>query len=60
MNYREEIKRITKTLPKSVVSGGVMTAVRWKDKLGKAMKLVDNPRSTEAELRRTYLELSNF
>lgn len=60
MNYREEIRKITKTLPQSVVNGGVMSAVRWKEKLGKAIKLVDNPKSSENELRRMLYELSNF
>jgi hypothetical protein len=29
MNYREEIKRMTGTIPKSVVEGGVMQAALW-------------------------------
>lgn len=60
MNYREEIKKITRTIPKTVTTGGVMTAVMWKEKVAKALKIASNSRSSEVQLKNVFEELRHF
>lgn len=60
MNYREEIKRMTGTIPKSVIEGGVMQAALWKERASKALKIASNKHSTTVELRRAFEEMQRF
>lgn len=60
MNYREEIKKMTKTIPMSVVEGGVMQAGLWKEKAINALQIASNPRATTVELLRAYEEMKRF
>lgn len=60
MNYREEIKKLTKTIPKSVVDGGVMQAGLWKQKAIDALRVAGNTRASTAELINALEALRRF
>ena len=60
MNYREEIKKLTRTIPKSVIDGGVMQAGLWKERASKALKVASNPKAGTIELRRAFEEMQRF
>ena len=60
MSTRDLIKQQLKTIPKSVVNGGVMSASLWKAKAEKANKLVAQPRASERELENVLMELMSF
>ena len=60
MNVRQRIKEQLKTVPKSVIEGGVMTASLWKAKAEKANKLVAQPRASDRELEMALFDLMNF
>ena len=60
MSVRQRIKEQLKTVPKSVMEGGVMTASLWKAKAEKANKLVAQPRATDRELESALYELMSF
>ena len=60
MNYREEIKRAVGTIPKSVLTGGVMSATLWKQKAVKALELARSNKTSDAQLKRVLEELSRF
>ena len=60
MNYREEIKKLTRLIPKSVAEGGVMQAGLWKERASKALKIASNPKASTIELRRAFEEMQRF
>lgn len=60
MNYREEIKKMTSRIPRSVVEGGVMQAGLWKEKASNALKVASNPKATTVELVRAFEEMQRF
>jgi hypothetical protein len=60
MNYREEIIKLTKTIPKSVVNGGVMQAGLWKEKARDALRAANNNRASTAELINALETLRRF
>lgn len=60
MNYREEIKKLTRTLPKSVINGGVMTASLWKQKASNSLKVANNNRASTTELINALEVLRKF
>ena len=60
MTVRQRIKEQLKTIPKSVLEGGVMTASLWKAKAEKANKLVAQPRASDRELEMVLFDLMNF
>ena len=60
MNVRQRIKEQLKTVPRSVIDGGVMTASLWKAKAEKANKLVAQPRASDRELELALYDLMNF
>jgi hypothetical protein len=60
MNYREEIKKLTKTVPKSVVNGGVMTATLWKQKAVQSLKVANNNRASTTDLINALEVLRKF
>ena len=57
MDLRDEIKKQVGIVPISVQSGSVQNAIRWKDKVINAMRIANNPKSTEYELKITLSEL---
>ena len=60
MSLRQRIKEQLKTVPRSVIDGGVMTASLWKAKAEKANKLVAQPRASDRELESALFDLMNF
>ena len=60
MSLRQRIKEQLKTVPRSVIEGGVMTASLWKAKAEKANKLVAQPRASDRELELALYDLMNF
>ena len=60
MSLRQRIKEQLKTVPRSVIDGGVMTASLWKAKAEKANKLVAQPRASDRELELALYDLMNF
>ena len=60
MSLRQRIKEQLKTVPRSVIDGGVMTASLWKAKAEKANKLVAQPRASDRELEMALFDLMNF
>ena len=60
MSLRQRIKEQLKTVPRSVIDGGVMTASLWKAKAEKANKLVAQPRASDRELESALYDLMNF
>ena len=54
---RDEIKKQVGIVPISVQSGSVQNVIRWKDKVINAMRIANNPKSTEYELKITLSEL---
>lgn len=60
MNYREEIKKLTRTLPKSVVNGGVMTATLWKQKAVQSLKVANNNKASTTDLINALEVLRKF
>jgi hypothetical protein len=60
MNYRDEIKKLTRTLPKSVVDGGVMTATLWKQKAVQSLNVANNNRASTTDLINALEVLRKF
>lgn len=60
MNYREEIKKLTRTIPKSVVDGGVMTASLWKERASSSLKVANNNKASTADLINALEVLRKF
>ena len=60
MSLRQRIKEQLKTVPRSVIDGGVMTASLWKAKAEKANKLVAQPRASDRELESALYDLMSF
>jgi hypothetical protein len=60
VSVRQRIKEQLKTVPRSVIEGGVMTASLWKAKAEKANKLVAQPRASDRELEMALFDLMNF
>lgn len=60
MSVRQRIKEELRTIPKSVMEGGIMTTSLWKAKAEKANKLLSQPRASDTELSRVLDELRSF
>ena len=60
MDLKAEIRKQLKTVPKSVISGGLMTSVHWKEKAVKAQKILSQPNAKRADLERILDELRRF
>jgi hypothetical protein len=57
MDLREEIRKQVGIIPISVQTGSVQNVIRWKDKAVNAIRVANNPKSTEHELKITLAEL---
>ena len=60
MTIKEQLKQQIKTIPPSVMNGGVMTAVLWKEKIAKAQALLSKPRANDWDLETMLSELRSF
>lgn len=59
-DLKEQLRQQIKIIPSAVKTGGVMTAVHWKQKAERATKLLAQPRATKMELETALLELRSF
>lgn len=57
---KEQLREQIKVIPSAVKTGGVMTAVHWKQKAERATKLLAQPRATKIELETALSELRSF
>lgn len=57
MNYREEIIKATGVIPDAVKRGSVQTSIRWKERAMNALRIANNPKATEHELKMALSEL---
>jgi hypothetical protein len=60
MDLKEAIKQQLKVIPQSVVTGGLMTSVRWKEKALKAQKVLKHPNPKRSDLEDVLNELRHF
>jgi hypothetical protein len=60
MDLKAEIKRQLKVVPKSVISGGLMTSVHWKEKAVKAQKMLSQPNAKRSDLQDILDQLRQF
>ena len=60
MNYKEEIKRMTKRIPLSVQNGDYSRTVGYKKVLEMALTVIGKSRPTEVDLIRAYEALRAY
>ena len=60
MDLKAEIRRQLKVVPKSVISGGLMTSVHWKEKAVKAQKILNQPNAKRSDLQDILDQLRQF
>jgi hypothetical protein len=60
MNYREEIKRQAGIIPDSVKHGSVQQSIRWKDQAMQSLRVANNPKAGEYELKLAYNALTRY
>jgi hypothetical protein len=58
MSIREEVKKQAGVIPDAVMRGSVQTSIRWKERAMKALRIANNPKSTEHELKMVLSELT--
>lgn len=57
MDYRSEIKKRVGVIPDAVKNGSVQNVIRWKERAVNAIRVANNPKSSERELKTIYTEL---
>ena len=60
MNYREEIKRMTKKIPLSVQNGDYARTIGYKKVLEMALNVIGKSRANELDLVRAYEALRAY
>ncbi len=60
MDLKEAIRQQLKVIPKEVLTGGLMTSVRWKEKAVKAQKILKHPNPKRSDLESILNELRHF
>jgi hypothetical protein len=58
MNIREQIKKQAGVIPDAVKVGSVQTSIRWKERAMNALRVANNPRATDHELKLALSELT--
>jgi hypothetical protein len=58
MSIREEVKKQAGVIPDAVMRGSVQTSIRWKERAMNALRIANNPKSTEHELKMVLSELT--
>ena len=58
MNIREQLKKQAGVIPDAVKVGSVQTSIRWKERASEALRIANNPKSTEHQLKMAYAELT--
>ncbi len=57
MSLRETIKKQAGVIPDAVNRGSVQTSIRWKERAMNALRVANNPKATEHELKLALSEL---
>jgi len=57
MNIREIIKKQVGVIPDAVQRGSVQTSIRWKERAMNALRVANNPKATDHELKLALSEL---
>lgn len=60
MNYREEIIKASGVIPDSVKIGSVQQSIRWKEQAMQSLKVANNPKAGEYELKLAYNALKKY
>jgi hypothetical protein len=60
MDLREEIKKQVGIIPMSVRNGSVQIAIRFKDAVNDALRVVNNSKAGDRELRQALASLKRF
>lgn len=60
MNIREEIKKATGVIPDAVKVGSVQTSIRWKEQAMQSLRVANDPRSGEHELKMALNNLKRY
>lgn len=60
MNYREAIIKATGVIPDAVKRGSVQTSIRWKEQAMQALRVANNPKSGEYELKIALASLNKY
>ena len=60
MTIREEIIKATGVIPDAVKRGSVQTTVRWKEQAMQALRVANNPKSGEYELKMALHNLKKY
>jgi len=58
MDIRQEIRKATGVIPDSVKYGSVQQSIRWKERAMNALRIADNPKSTDHELKMALATLT--
>jgi hypothetical protein len=60
MDYKKEIIRMCGVIPDSIRKGSVQQSVRWKEQAVESLRVANNPKSSEYELRTAYNHLKRY
>ena len=60
MDIREEIKKATGVIPDAVKQGSVQTSIRWKEQAMQSLRVANNPKASEYELRMALNNLKRY
>lgn len=60
MNIREEIKKQAGVIPDAVKRGSVQTSIRWKEQAMQSLRVANNPKSGEHELKMALTNLKKY
>lgn len=60
MDYREEIIKASGVIPDSVKIGSVQQSIRWKEQAMQSLKVANNPKAGEYELKLAYNALKKY
>ena len=60
MDIREEIKKATGVIPDAVKRGSVQTSIRWKEQAMQSLRVANNPKAGEHELKMALHNLKRY
>jgi hypothetical protein len=60
MSIREEIKKQAGVIPDAVKHGSVQTSIRWKEQAMQSLRVANNPKASEYELRIALTNLKRY
>jgi hypothetical protein len=60
MTIREEIKKQAGVIPDAVKVGSVQTSIRWKEQAMQSLRVANNPKASEYELRMALTSLKRY